>query len=382
MTRHLRVLHVTGSLDAGGVNAMLEELVKRGRHYNVQSEVVSLLDDGVVGERLVQNGISVSTLHMGRRFPNPTRIAVLTAQVRRLRPDVVQTWTYHADLVGAIAAWSAGRIPVVWGVHHARLDADLKRRTRFVATMCARLSWLPERIVCVSHVGRERHAELGYRRSKLVVIRNGVDTTRFRPDMKARESSRLELGISTDAPVIGVVARDHPHKGVRHFLAAAAEFRRWRDAHFVMCGAGLDSSNEALTDCINEAGLQDRVHRLGRRGDVERILNALDVFASASEEEALPVAVLEAMSCGVPCVVTDVGDSAFLVGATGRVVAARDHVAIAKAWSSLLALAPDELRDLGAVARARILADFDIQSVAGDYYRLYREVAEATSGLN
>jgi glycosyltransferase involved in cell wall biosynthesis len=215
----------------------------------------------------------------------------------------------------------------------------------------------------------------------MVVIPNGFELERFHPDAAARARVRQELELGDDTPVVGLVARVHPDKDHPNFVTAAGMVaERSADAVFVLAGQGAERSNADLGRAIRDAGLDGRVRLLGRRADVPSVLAALDVLASSSRSEGFPQVVGEAMLCGVPCAVTDCGDSREIVGRTGRVVPTRDPAALANALLELLASTPAERAALGAEARERIRARYDIASVSRRYVELYGEVARAHGG--
>ena len=219
------------------------------------------------------------------------------------------------------------------------------------------------------------YARRGFAAEKLVIIPNGFDLDRFRPDPAARDQVRRQLGLAPDTPLVGLVARYDPMKDHATFLHAAALLARERaEVHFVLCGERVDGGNAALVAQVVSLGLTQRCHLLGPRRDVPRIDAALDVAASSSISEAFPLAVGEAMCCGVPCAVTDVGDCGLIVGPTGRVVPPKDTAALANAWCELLALAPAERSALGLSARRRIQERYSIDAVSERYADLYESV--------
>lgn len=368
----MRIAHVITGLGAGGAEAMLHRLVAAQRRQVVR--VVSLMDTGPVGAKIQALGVPVAALGMSRGRPAPSALLRLVSLLRRDRPDLVQTWMYHADLLGGIAARIAG-IPVIWGIRHDRLRSDDKALTRLTRRLCAALSrWIPERVICNSEAARRTHAAVGYAARKLVVVPNGFDVSRFKPDADARGAVRRELGIPGDAPAVGLVARWHPHKDHGTFIAAAARIRREVDAaRFVLCGDGIDRGNRELAGRIDAAGLGSAVHLLGRRDDVERILASLDVACLSSRTESFPNAVGEAMACGVPCVATDCGDVREIVGEAGRVVPVADPAALADAVLDLLRLGAAGREALGTAARARIAATWDIEVVARRFAEIQDE---------
>jgi glycosyltransferase involved in cell wall biosynthesis len=382
----IRVTHIITGLAPQGAEAMLYNLVLQMDRSAFANEIISLTnwhedyaDWEPIRHRLEASGVKVRALRMKRGVLSPWQLLRLMRWIRDSRPDVVHTWMYHANLVGGLAARLAG-VPVVWGIHHMNLDPrQNKRHTIWTARVCARLSHrIPRRIVCCSESARQVHTSYGYAARKLTVIPNGFDLSRFRPDLQARSSLRLELGLPEKARLIGVAARFHPLKGHRNFIAAAARLHaRFPDVHFLLCGRDVDRNNSELVDWIRAAGpgLSERCHLLGVRQDMPRFFAAIDIATSPSVSEAFPSAVGEAMACGTPCVVTDVGDSAVLVGDSGKVVPSGDSNALADAWEELLTCDPLVLGHLGALARDRIRRRFAVGVVVQLYQQAYREAA-------
>jgi glycosyltransferase involved in cell wall biosynthesis len=360
---------------------MLYKLLSRTDRTVFETEVISLIDVGPIGQKIQALGVPVRALGMRRSgVPNLLAVLRLAGWLRQDPPHVIQTWMYHADLIGGLAATLAGRIPVAWGIHHTHLDPQNSRRsTIWIAMTCARLSrWLPARIVCCSEASRQVHAQLGYASDKMVVIPNGFDLAVFRPDPKARRSVRQELGIPAEAPLIGLVARFHPQKDHHNFFQAAARLHaQLPEAHFLLCGDGITWENSELTGWIKAAGIQGQCHLLGRREDILRLTAALDVASTAAAYgEAFPMVIGEAMACGVPCVVTDVGDSAIMTGETGVIVHPKDPQALATGWSRLLLnMSREERVQLGLAARQRIMERYSLEKIARQYERLYESLA-------
>jgi glycosyltransferase involved in cell wall biosynthesis len=372
-----RVAHVITGLPVGGSQMMLFKLLSAMDRESWEPEVISLRDVGVMGERIASTGVPVRALGMRENVRDVAALPKLTRWLRDRAPHVVQTWLYHADLIGGIAGWRAG-IPIIWGIRQSDLrPKDTRRSTIWIARICARLSRrIPRRIACCSEASRRFHAAMGYAAEKMVVIPNGFDLHSFRPDPEARQSVRTELGLPLSAPLIGLVARFDTEKDHRTFVEAAARLHSvMPDAHFLLCGQEVDTTNGVLRAWLARAGIESRSHLLGLRHDVPRITAALDVATLSSYGEGFPNAIGEAMACGVPCVVTDVGECAAIVGDTGRVIPPRDPSALAGAWRELLEAGPDSLARLGAAARRRVESEFDIAVVASRYLALYDEVA-------
>jgi glycosyltransferase involved in cell wall biosynthesis len=379
--RPVSVLCLISSLTVGGAEMMLYRLLSRMDRTRFVTQVISMidLDLGPLSEKIEGLGVPLRSLGMRPGRPNPLAALRLAQWLRNDRPDVVSTWMYHADLIGGLAAKLAGGIPVAWGIRHCDFSREGNRwLTIQTIKACARMSrWLPTRIICNSVASRDAHAAVGYGIEKMVVIPNGSDLTAFKPDPVSRESVRKELGIPEEALLIGLVGRFHPHKDHRNFTEAAALLSRTRpDVYFLLCGDEVTWDNAQLVRWIEQAGIKRQCRLLGRRDDVSRVTSALDIAASSSFGESFPNVILEAMSCGVPCVATDVGDSALIVGDTGRVVPPKNPLALSWAWQALIELGRQGRTQLGLAARQRVQEHFDLPDIVGRYQKLYEELAD------
>jgi glycosyltransferase involved in cell wall biosynthesis len=373
----IKITHVITTLTMGGAEMMLYRLLSRMDRAAFEAEVIALTGMGPVGEMIQKLNVPVSTLGMRRGVPNPLGVLRLARRLLQRSPDVIQTWMYHANLIGGLAAKIVGEIPVVWGIHHSNLDPQAnKRSTIWTAKVCARLSHtLPAHIIYCSESARRAHTEIGYDAAeKAEVIFNGFDLDLFKPDPAARASVRCELSIPEPALLIGLVGRFDPQKDHHNFIQAAAELHAQQpDAHFLLCGDGVSWQNETLAGWIDAAGISARCHLLSRRNDVPRLLAALDVAASSSYGEGFPNVIGEAMACGIPCVVTDVGDSALMVGDAGKVVPRRNPSALARAWHELITMNEEERQRLGEAARRRIEKLFSLDKIVGRYEAVYKK---------
>ena len=372
-----RVLHIITSLSTGGAEHMLARLA-HGLKEGFTQRVVSLTPPGAVATQIDHDGIETTSLNLATGIPNPLAVLRLAAIIRAFRPDVVQTWMYHADLLGGLAARLAGVKNVVWNIRNNDLARDTtKARTRWVVKACARLSRrVPNRIVSCAQSAAQTHIELGYAADKFVVIPNGFDLQRFHPDASAHSSVCSELGLSANTPLVGLIARFDPQKNHEGFIRAAQlVHERKPNVHFLLAGFGVDASNSALGRWIAEAGLGQVMHLLGERADIPRLNQALDVAVSSSSYgEAFPNVLGEAMACGVPVVATDAGDAALIAGTAGRIVPRNDMVALATACLDLLTLDDCERQALGQQAHRRIADGFSLEATVRQYAALYRSL--------
>ena len=373
-----RVLHVINTLDASGAEVSLHKLLAALDRSRFESAVVSLAGHGVVADKTGALDIPIYSLGLRERGASVRALQQLLHSVKSWRPDLVQGWMYYGNLAAvALAGPMRRRLPIVWNVRHSidRLEEE-KTLTRWSIQAGALLSRQAMRIIYNSQAGAQQHEQLGYSQCYTVVIPNGFDTRRFEPSAERRRQLRNQLGISQDTVVVGMVARYHPMKNHDGFLEAARHIHATHShVVFVLAGRGVMPENLALKRKTKESGLEESVRLLGEIRDVPPLMAALDVLVSASAYgEGFPNTVGEAMAAGVPCVVTDVGDSAMVVGSHGSVVAPRDTSALATAVATLIDMGRDSRQKIGLEARDRIVNNFSSEDVTARYAALYEAV--------
>jgi glycosyltransferase involved in cell wall biosynthesis len=371
----MRVLHVIPDMQVGGAERMLSRLVPALRNHGIESAVALLRRDGPLIAALHNHKIPTFEWDLPRGFFSPSRHRSWRRFHADNRFDLVHGWMVHGNFASALIGRRRG-LPIVWSVRQSHFY--LRRhplRTNLLTFLSSSLAGQADSIVFNSVTGRDMFTrEHRYPSTKSSVIPNGFDTMEFAPALDS-SAVRRELGIAADATVIGMIARYHPIKGFDVFCAAAVQILRERpDTMFLLCGNNVDRSNPAMAELTARDCLQGKVVLAGYRPDVAPILSAMDVLVSCSYSEAFSNTIGEAMSCGVVCVVSDAGDSAMLVGNTGRVVPVGSASAVAEACLALLALSPSERFHLGAQARQRIISDFSLDSAAARFASLYNSL--------
>lgn len=376
--RGLKVVHVTTTLSTGGAQMALCKLLEQSSRSSagIRHGVVSLRRGGALRDRICAAGIEVEELDLARGSVPVSQVFRLAHAIRRQRPNILQGWMYHGNLAATVGKYLLRRpIPLLWGIRYCPgLPEEDKRLTRTLIRVEGRLSRLPAAIVYCSRASARWHENLGYQTAKTVYIPNGFDTVAFRPDPEAKAWLAGEIGASRRTTIVGVVARFHPQKDYRSITAAAALLsNEVGEIRFVFVGPKVDLTNDGLMAMICASGVRERVTLLGERQDVGRIMAGLDLLCLGSAwGEAFPNVIGEAMACGVPCVATDVGDSALIVGNTGIVVPPRDPQALAKGLSRMIALGREERRQLGQAGRRRIEEHFSVAEVERQHEALYR----------
>ena len=318
-------------------------------------------------------GINVYDCRLDRGLAAVLGLCKLFSRVKSEKPDLIQTWMYHADLVGSILGLLF-RKRVVWGVRQSNLGAQLnKRSTLFIARICSRISkYFPRSIIYNSEAARVSHESIGYSRSKAEVIHNGIDCQKFTKEAGAGGIIRTELRIPQEALVVGHIGRYDPQKDHATLLEAMPIVRAaLPDVHFVLVGKGIHWSNLELFSKFDHAEDNRWLHLLGPRSDIVNLLASMDMVCSSSRGESFPNVVLEAMASGIPCVATNVGDVTKLIGETGIIVQPEAPNALADSCISLLSCSPDNRRELGERARQRVLNQFSLERTAARFVEIY-----------
>lgn len=374
----IKVLHIITGLSTGGAETMLLKLLASTNRERFAPVVVSLLDKGTIGPRIEALGVPVYALGMRRGIPSPAALVRLVRIARNQQPHIIQGWMYHGNLAAQLAAvFVKCNVPVIWNIRgtHTKLK-DESLMTAIVIWLGARLSNRAVRIINNSLTSVLSHQQLlGYCADKWQIIPNGFDSNMFKPSEVARRNLRSELGLPSDALLIGLIGRYHPVKDHAGFLKAASLLLQiYPDVHFVLVGQDVDKEIAELSVWLQDERLKYSFHLLGSRSDLPNLTAALDILALSSLSEGFPNVVGEAMSCGIPCVVTDVGDSGRIVGETGRVVQPGDPEALAKAMMELIDMGKEGRENLGVMARQRVVDNFSLPSVVRHYESLYEEV--------
>ena len=356
---------------------MLTRLVEASDRTQLDNTVITLQPGGSLAPRLARAGVAVHDLGLGPGRFDPRALWRLAKLLRRLNPDVLQTWLYHADLAGLLTSFIVRGPRLMWNIRCTELDpSEYSWILAQVLRVLAAASGRPSAVIANSVAGIASHERLGYHPRRWEVIPNGFDTELFRPSADARAEIRRELGVSEGTLLVGHVGRFHPMKGHDVLLRAAARVAERLDhVNFVLVGKGTESES-SVTDLVNTSGIGRRVHRLGERRDIATLLAAFDIVVSSSHSEGFPNVVGEAMSCGVPCVVSDVGDSATLLGGCGVVVPPRDSEQLALGILRVLAMESSARQAMGAAGRTRIVSHYSLERIVNRYRELYLDIAQ------
>lgn len=368
----IRLLHVTATLDRSGSNKQLSLLAAGLPAGGFDVHVCCLARGGPLATELKERGISPSIVGQRHKF-DPQAYSRLRRHIREVQPDIVHTWLFSANSYGRRAALACGARHIVasercidrwkrW--YHWMIDRHLARRT--------------DRLVANSACVRDFCIAKGLPAERFAVIANGIPVTQLQdnPATTTRDEILRELNLPPEARLIGAAGRLLPQKNYKRLFWAMCLLKEIRrDAHLLVFGEG--PHRWRLERYRRQVQIEEHVHLLGERGDFDRFLPHLDLFASASGYEGQPVAIMETMAAGLPVVASDIPGHRDLVvpEETGYLVSLSDRAALAR-WMNVLLDDRNLARRLGAAGRERMREHFSVEKMVSTYADLYRSLGE------
>lgn len=370
------IVHFITGLEVGGAEMMLFKLLSATDRAKVNLLVVSLMNKGPIGVRIEAIGIRVHSLNLSRKFPFSLSLFALWKMwgvLKEFKPAILQGWMYHANIVVFFISLVFSEAKLYWNIRQTLYGMKRERlMTKIVIKAGRWLSKYCDGIIYNSKKSLEQHSKCGYSSKNAIVIPNGFDADLFSPFQYQAHLTKLkkQLKIPSEALIIGLVARYHPMKGHSIFLEASLKLLdKFPDTHFVFVGRGVTCPS--LSGIIEER-CKSSFHFLEEREDIPELLSIVDIAVNSSIwGEGFSNAIGEAMLMGIPCVVTDVGDSAFIVGDCGVVVTPGDINSLVSGMLSLVDMSSDARRQLGHKSRVRMIDQFLLEASSRKYGLLY-----------
>ena len=365
---NIKIFHVISGLNTGGAerflhNILSSDLIKK--KYN--NTVISLISEGHYGPLLKKAGINVVTLDMKYGSLNLGPIWKFYRILKKQKPEILQGWMYNGNLVALLGKlFFSKKSKLAWNIRLTlEIFLEMKLFTRVSIKLGKFFSSIPNSIIYNSNRSIDQHESLGFKNNKNIFVPNGFDVDEWRPNDLNKNKVREKLSIPKNAIVFGYVGRGDYQKDLPNLFKAFE----------AVCKNNLNIFLIAVGRKLDQYGYNsDQIKFLGEREDVSNIMNIFDIFCLSSRAEGFPNAIGEAMSCGIPCIATDVGDTKFIIGETGWVVPPRNTPKLIEAMNLALQLSEDQLKILGKKARKRIIDHFSISLIEKQYDQFYKEL--------
>ena len=374
----MKIVHIITSLGDGGAEHTLFKICKYD--YKNKHIIISLKGPGKYYSLLNKIGIKVYCINL--KYFSITKFFFLVKILRKLKPDIIQTWLVHADLLGSIAAKLAGLKKIIWNIRYSNLEiGKAKFSTILIIKLLAKLSFsVPQLILVVSKRAKKIYEIKGYDKQKLKFIPNGYDLSLLKPDKSEKKDFRKKFNIKGHLPIIGNVARYDKKKDHLNLLKAISLIKLKKiDFLCFLVGSNINKNNFRLVSEIRKLKLTKYVKLIGQRDSILKFINGFDIYVqSSSYGEGFPNVVAESMACKIPCIVTDVGDASYIVGETGWVVPPSNSKELAKSIENAInEVGTRKWNKRCNNARSRIKVNFNISKMLKSYnkswYQVYRK---------
>lgn len=369
----MKICHIITSTDVGGAEQTLKSLLLSSITEKDKILIISLSTIGKVGVELQENGFRVEALNFKNLFSLPLSFFRLWRLIKLHQPSLVQTWLYHADFFGGLAARLAGVKYIFWGIRTTELRKG-STATAAIRKLNAYLShFIPTKIICVAEASKKKHIALGYCANRMLIIPNGFDLTKFTKKPKLFLQLRQKNGIRHSDVVIGSIGRFSEVKGQDIFVKAAQIIApQYPNVRFLMVGRELDDRNGQLIKWINDTTYHDRFILLGERSDIPICLGAMNIFCLHSRSEGFPNVLAEAMALGLPCVASEVGDAKLMGEGIVMMAKPNDPADLANSLFKVLEMSSEEINHLGNRCHQRIKDRYSMDAMIKNYQSLYQ----------
>lgn len=368
-----KYLHIITSLDIGGAETMLLRLIKHKSNLVQSTTVISLTNNGKIGEALEEIGVKVICLEIKSWSSVFKALLKLKKIIRNERPTIVHTWMYHANIFGGIAAYLAKSQNIIWSIRRSELTINESLSTFIVMKIGAIFSSIiPKSIVHVAESGLKNHQKYGYKSNNTLVIPNGFDLEKLKYDQIARKKIRNELNLNDNQILIGCVGRFHVSKGYETLISSSANvLKLHKNVKYLLIGRNLDKENSILIEWINKTGFSENFIMVGEKHNIPEYMNAMDVFCLSSITEGFPNVLGEAMASGLPCVATCVGDVEKITGDTAILIEPNNNELLSKGLNKILSMDSKKRKIMGSKGRRKIEKEYPINLICEKYYNLY-----------
>ena len=359
-----RVAHLITGLERGGAERFLYNLVSNGLKGQFNNSVISLMTEGYYGKLLKKKQIPIFSLNMDRGQINFSGVKKLREILIDQNPDIIQGWMYHGNLAALLGYVMINReVKLSWAIRLSlEIYSRMKLTTRLAIKLGSYLSRIPDLIIYNSSRSLKQHRAIGYNKENDFTIPNGFDVKVWKPNKKVGLNLRDKLGISNTAKVVGYVGRGDDQKDIPTLFKAFDKVSK-KHPNVILLTIGRNLKKYKTNN--------KNIIFLGQQSNVHDLMKMFDLLCLSSKAEGFPNVIGEAMSTGIPCITTDVGDSKEIVGDTGWVSPPNDPISLAKCLNSALKKSKRQLNEHGKISRKKIVNNFSIDRVKNQYISLY-----------
>ena len=370
----IKILHIISGLNDGGAESLLFNFLCHSK--NNINFVISLKGKGKYGKMIEEKGIKIFYFNFSFNISLISNFIDLIKLIKKINPDVVQTWLYHADLLGGCAAYIANSKNIFWGIHHGSLDKNINKfSTIFVSKINSYLSYfIPKKIIVCADSSKFLHIKNGFSQKKFITIPNGIDIKKFKRSSKKRAFFRNKINIKSDETLYGTVARFHPIKD--HITLIKSIFRLKNAGYkfkYLLIGESINNKNKLLNELIKKYGLEEIIILIEKEENISLVMNAIDLHVLSSKSEALPMVILEAMGCGTPCISTNVGDVKNLIFDKNLVVETSNQLELFNAMRIFSDLDQKNKKKLSISVEKHIKENYSLENMTAKYLNLYQK---------
>lgn len=373
----MHVLHIIPTLDVGGAEVSLTNLIKLDDE-DISYSIVCIIKRGSL-KAVTNKDVTIYNLSLASVFSAPRVFLKLVFILRKIKPDIIHTWMYHANLLGIIAKLM-GYNNIVWGIRTTdSIGLKASFSSRFIRKLNIIFSkWIPSHIVYVAHAAKLNHENNGYNRMSAFVIPNGFDTTKLNPiSIHDAKYLKEKLGILDDEIIIGSVGRFSIEKDHQSFIAACGILLDKKVKFKVLLvGRELTNENQQLIGWIKTTGHIENFILCGEQSEIVPYYSIMDIFCLHSRNEGFPNVLGEAMAIGIPSVSTDVGDARKLVDGIGIIVPKEDPKLLANGLITMIEKTKEEKDNIRKASRDHIVKYYSLKNTIKCYQKLYREMLQ------